>query len=62
MGELVTLELKVCERCGALWLRPRGAAVRECGRCERKVREMGSGAVFKRGRRASARSGERANR
>ena len=28
-----TLELKYCERCGGLWLRPCGAAVVYCRAC-----------------------------
>jgi hypothetical protein len=29
----VTSELKYCEFCGALWLRPRGSSDPYCGKC-----------------------------
>jgi hypothetical protein len=29
----VTWELKYCEFCGALWLRPRGSSDPYCGKC-----------------------------
>ena len=29
----IQLELKYCERCGALWLRPRDSEVAFCGKC-----------------------------
>jgi hypothetical protein len=36
-GELIQLELKYCERCGGLWLRPRGSEVVVCRRCARST-------------------------
>lgn len=33
--EAVQLELKYCERCGGLWLRPRGSGLVFCGSCAR---------------------------
>ena len=38
--EFIQLELKYCERCGALWLRPRGSEVVFCGTCALAVVEM----------------------
>ena len=29
----IAIELKYCERCGGLWLRPRGVAGVHCGAC-----------------------------
>jgi len=37
---VVRLELKVCECCAVLWLRPAGKAWRYCRRCVRPVSEM----------------------
>jgi len=31
--EVVHLELKYCESCGGLWLRPRGSSRVECASC-----------------------------
>jgi len=31
--EIVQLELKYCESCGGLWLRPKGSAGVECASC-----------------------------
>lgn len=36
-GDPVRMELKYCERCGALWLRECGAGVVYCERCESRV-------------------------
>ena len=33
--EAIHVELKYCEACGALWLRPRNNQVCYCRRCER---------------------------
>ncbi|MGI9100928.1 MAG: hypothetical protein ACR2IF_00660 [Terriglobales bacterium] len=33
-------ELKYCERCGSLWLRPCGADVIYCPACTRKIAEL----------------------
>jgi hypothetical protein len=37
---LIYLELKYCERCGALWLRPGGSDVVFCGNCARAAVEL----------------------
>lgn len=34
------LELKYCERCGGLWLRPVGAAQVYCAHCEPEMSEL----------------------
>lgn len=31
--EIVQLELKYCETCGGLWLRPRGSSQVDCAAC-----------------------------
>jgi hypothetical protein len=36
----MTLELKYCERCGGLWLRPAGGGQIYCVICARQVAEM----------------------
>jgi len=33
------VELKYCERCGGLWLRPKGNAEIYCGPCDREMAE-----------------------
>ena len=38
--ELSTLELKYCERCGGLWLRPSAARAVYCPGCTRRLREL----------------------
>src|SRR2546421_128279 len=35
-----TVELKVCERCGGLWLRPGGSRWIYCGPCKAKLEEL----------------------
>ncbi len=35
--EIVEMELKYCERCGALWLRPCGSARVFCASCALKM-------------------------
>ena len=35
--EIVEVELKYCERCGGLWLRPCGSARVFCGTCAPKM-------------------------
>jgi hypothetical protein len=47
------LELKVCERCGGLWLRPGGAAWAYCGPCKEKMDDLPV-VRLKRGRRERA--------
>ena len=34
------VELKVCERCGGLWLRPGGSRWIYCGPCKAKLEEL----------------------
>jgi len=41
---LIYFELKYCERCGALWLRPRAAAAVYCVPCARQMAETARGA------------------
>lgn len=36
----VSLELKYCERCGGLWLRPRGGPEIYCMNCARAMAEL----------------------
>jgi Zn-finger nucleic acid-binding protein len=36
----MTLELKYCERCGGLWLRPGGGVQIYCAACGREVAEL----------------------
>lgn len=38
--EVIQLELKYCERCGALWLRLRGAQTIYCGPCDLEVMDL----------------------
>ena len=38
--ELSTLELKYCERCGSLWLRPRTSRAVYCTACARRMRQL----------------------
>jgi hypothetical protein len=33
----IQLELKYCERCGGLWLRPRDSELVFCGRCAKTM-------------------------
>ena len=39
----IQLELKYCERCGGLWLRPGGSDLVFCGRCARNLALVGTG-------------------
>lgn len=39
-GKAQRLELKICERCGGLWLRPGGSAWVYCGPCKQKMDEL----------------------
>lgn len=36
----IQLELKYCERCGGLWLRPRGADIVFCACCARAMARL----------------------
>lgn len=35
-----SFELKYCERCGGLWLRPQGGEAVYCERCAKVIREL----------------------
>ena len=39
-SEYPKLELKYCERCGGLWLRPQGGEAVYCARCEEAIAEL----------------------
>jgi len=39
-GKLRCLELKICERCGGLWLRPAGTAWAYCRGCKLKIDDL----------------------
>ena len=41
-GELqaIRVELKYCEACGALWLRPRNSNAPYCRRCDKVMAEL----------------------
>jgi Zn-finger nucleic acid-binding protein len=39
-GEEIQVELKYCERCGGLWLRPRGADGVYCTSCRMRLAAM----------------------
>ena len=34
------LELKYCERCGGLWIRPQGGEEVYCGKCTKAIEEL----------------------
>lgn len=38
--DLIRMELKYCEHCGSLWLRPSGAETVYCASCQPKVAEL----------------------
>lgn len=38
--EIIEVELKYCERCGGLWVRPCGSERVFCGSCAPKMAEM----------------------
>ena len=44
----IQLELKYCERCGGLWLRPGGSDLVFCGRCARNLAVADAGLVNRR--------------
>lgn len=39
-NQIVRVELKYCERCGALWVRECGAGVMYCEKCQSEVAEL----------------------
>ncbi|HUO13626.1 MAG TPA: hypothetical protein VMX38_01470 [Verrucomicrobiae bacterium] len=39
-NSIVRVELKYCERCGALWVRECGAGVMYCEKCQGEVAEL----------------------
>ncbi len=41
--EILRVELKYCEACGALWLRAPGSTVPYCQKCEPLMSEMAGG-------------------
>jgi len=49
-GEKTGLELKYCERCGGLWLRPQGNGEVYCGSCRVRMADL-SRAVYERPKR-----------
>jgi hypothetical protein len=38
--QYLRLELKYCEGCGGLWLRPTGSTVPYCRACDRRLAEL----------------------
>jgi hypothetical protein len=38
--EIIEVELKYCERCGGLWVRPRGSERVFCGSCAPRMAEI----------------------
>lgn len=44
------MDLKICERCGALWLRVIGGEARHCGRCLRALAEGPERVELRKGR------------
>jgi hypothetical protein len=48
-----TLELKICERCGGLWLRPAASRWIYCAGCKQKVQELPLPRADKQGKRSS---------
>jgi hypothetical protein len=47
----IQLELKYCERCGGLWLRPKGSDLVFCAGCARAMAGLVPGLRLLRGRR-----------
>lgn len=43
--QLIRMELKYCEACGALRLRPSGTATPYCGNCERVMANLARAAL-----------------
>lgn len=39
-GKVRQLELKICERCGGLWLRPAGTVWAYCRPCKVKIDDL----------------------
>ena len=52
--EIIPLELKYCERCGGLWLRPAGTDDIYCAACERSMAELPAAEYTVRKRRTKA--------
>jgi hypothetical protein len=48
--EFGVVELKICERCGSLWLRPGGSAWAYCSPCKSQVDELPLVRLKRRGR------------
>jgi Zn-finger nucleic acid-binding protein len=55
--ERVTLELKICERCGGLWLRPSVSRWIYCGGCKKKISELPKPSMESGQKRRRARAG-----
>ena len=53
-----TLELKICERCGGLWLRPSESRWIYCGTCKQKVSELPKASMGNGQKRSQAREGK----
>jgi Zn-finger nucleic acid-binding protein len=51
--EKLSLELKYCERCGGLWLRPVGGQQAYCAGCARQMAEFPSASWEEEGTRGS---------
>jgi len=51
LGEIEELELKYCERCGALWLRTKGCEQVYCAPCVPKMAQFAVGKPRGRGAR-----------
>jgi Zn-finger nucleic acid-binding protein len=45
-SSVILLELKYCERCGGLWLRPRGSNLIYCAACARALDGDKRGTLF----------------
>jgi len=59
-GPGIQVELKYCERCGGLWLRPQGADDVYCAGCRVRLEALPDSeeAPVRRGRRRKERAGE----
>jgi Zn-finger nucleic acid-binding protein len=60
--EETSFELKYCERCGGLWLRPAGGEQTYCTVCARAMAELPPSSVEIRHRKASLKKRPRAGR
>jgi ribosomal protein L37AE/L43A len=60
-SEAIQMELKYCERCGALWLRPTGSELIFCPPCSVILAGLARDPCF-RGHRGTASHGEKCER